>query len=671
MPINISALKKLTRQPIFWVVVSLLFVTIPHLERFPGWSILLFFILYSLRLYTIHYQQFIPPKWLLISISIASFIGIYLNYGTLFGKTAGTLLLTLLLAIKLHESRSRRDYMVLIMLSFFIIVTNFLFSQSITMAIFMVISIIVLILSLLIINQGSASLDFKYNLKTATILFFQALPLMLIAFILFPRISGPFIQLPDEKQSSSTGLSDTMAPGNISQLIQSNALAFRVKFDDSTPQQHDLYWRGIVLWDFDGNTWEQGEQNTSPFTNLHSASKMPIRYTVTIEPHHKKWLYALDMPAIVPNNIDYTRNYTLRSHHEINSLFQYKIASVLRYYNDKKISTWEKNAGLKLPEGTNPKTIIKGRILARQYDKTEDIIVHVLDIFNQQDFYYTLNPPLLLGFNTVDQFLFESRRGFCEHYASSFTLLMRAAGIPARVVMGFQGGTTNPLNNVMTIRNTDAHAWSEVWIDHQGWVRIDPTAVIAPQRIEKNLNAALDPSEVLPFHMQLDNQFIKDMLFYWDVIDNQWDQWVVGYNEKSQQTFLDHFFEKKIDISQIFLLMIFSFMLTLLIISIFIMKPWEKQKLDPAVKIYYNFCRKLASKGIQRESHEGPKDYANRAINCLPDDKQMILLITRLYTSIRYGKPSLNEKKLMQLKQLNQKFKPKNISNSLHSNSLH
>ncbi len=664
MLINVHTLNKLTEQAVFWVIISLIFVTTPHLERFPAWSIVLFFILYSLRLYTINHQQFTPPKWLLICISIVSFITIYLNYGTLFGKTAGTLLLTLLLAIKLHESRSRRDYMVLIMLSFFIIVTNFLFSQSITMAIFMVISTIVLILSLLVINQESAPLDLKYNLKTATIYFFQALPLMMVAFILFPRISGPFIQLPDEKNTSSTGLSDTMSPGNISQLIQSNALAFRVKFDGPTPQQHDLYWRGIVLWNFDGNTWIQGERNNSPFINLRSASKAPVRYTVTIEPHHKQWLYALDMPAIVPNNIDYTGDYTLRSHHEINSLFQYKIASVLRYFNDKKISAWEKQAGLKLPDGTNPKTIIKGRMLARQYNKAKDIIAHVLDSFNKQDFYYTLNPPLLLGFNTVDQFLFESRRGFCEHYASSFTLLMRAAGIPARVVMGFQGGTINPLNNVMTIRNTDAHAWSEVWIDNRGWVRIDPTAVIAPQRIEQNLNAALDPSEILPFHMQLDNQFIKDMLFYWDVIDNQWDQWVVGYSEKSQQTFLDHFFEKKIDISQIFLLMIFSFMLMLIIIAIFIMKPWEKQKLDPAVKIYYKFCRKLASRGVLRESHEGPKDYADKAIKQLPDDKQMILLISRLYTSIRYGKSGQNDKKLMQLKQLNQKFKPKNAKKS-------
>jgi len=220
-----SSLKKLNEHALFWVVISLALVISPHLERFPAWSILTIGIL------------------LLWRFSLAAFMGIYSDYGTLFGKTAGTLSLSILLAIKLHESHNRRDYMLLILLSFFIIVTNFLFSQSILMVVFMVLSAIVLIFSLLSINQGSASLNFKYKLKISTTLFFQALPLMLIAFILFPRISGPFIELPDEKQSSRSGLGDKMTPGNISNLIQSNALAFRVEFENTIPKQHDLYWR--------------------------------------------------------------------------------------------------------------------------------------------------------------------------------------------------------------------------------------------------------------------------------------------------------------------------------------------------------------------------------------------------------------------------------------------
>jgi len=656
-----SSLKKLNEHALFWVVISLALVISPHLERFPAWSILTIGILLLWRLYCIKNTRWLPPKWLLIIFSLAAFMGIYSDYGTLFGKTAGTLSLSILLAIKLHESHNRRDYMLLILLSFFIIVTNFLFSQSILMVVFMVLSAIVLIFSLLSINQGSASLNFKYKLKISTTLFFQALPLMLIAFILFPRISGPFIELPDEKQSSRSGLGDKMTPGNISNLIQSNALAFRVEFENTIPKQHDLYWRALVLWHFDGNTWEQGKKNISPFVNLRTTSTELIHYTVTLEPHQKDWLYALDIPAIVPSNIDYNSNYTLKSHHNINRLFKYTLASSLQNYTHKEISPWEKSAGLKIPKHTNPKTIKKGRELSQQYTNTDDIINHVLQIFNQQDFYYTLRPPLLPGYDTVDQFLFETRRGFCEHYASSFTLLMRAAGIPARIVMGFQGGTINPLNNIMTVRNTDAHAWSEVWIKHRGWVRIDPTAVIAPQRIEKNLNAALDSSEILPFYMQFDSPLIKNALFYWDVVDSQWDQWVIGYNEKSQQRFLDQFFNKQINMSEIFFLMMVCFMLMLLILSIIIMKPWNKPTLDPAVTIYNSFCRKLASKGVLREYHEGPRDYAQRAISSLPENKQAILLITKLYISIRYGATHHKESQIKRLKQLNQQFKPKKM----------
>lgn len=649
-------LSALCKDTVLWVIFSLAFVTFPHVERFPLWSIALITLLFLWRLYGIEHKQWLPPKWLLLIISVAALSGIYIEYGTLFGKTAGTLSLSLLLAIKLHESHSRRDYMLLILLSFFIIVTNFLFSQSIFMVIFMALSSIILILSLLSINQGSTTLGIKYKLKISTTLFFQALPLMLIAFILFPRISGPFIELPDEKKSSLSGLGDKMTPGNISNLIRSNALAFRVKFDSIIPRQHDLYWRALVLWNFDGSTWEQGKPSPLPPVRLHSTSNELIHYTITLEPHQKNWLYALDLPVIVPNNINYSSNYTLQSQHQINRLFQYKLTSSLHYFNNKKISPWEKKAGLQIPEYTNPKTIQKGRELAQKYTRPDDIISHVLKIFNQQNFYYTLHPPLLPGYNTVDRFLFETRRGFCEHFTSSFTLLMRAAGIPARVVIGFQGGTINPLNGVLTVRNTDAHAWSEVWMDQRGWVRIDPTAVIAPQRVEKNLNAALNTSEIRPFFMRYDNPFIKDALLYWDVIDNQWDQWVIGYNEETQQQVLNHIFNEKINFSEIFFLMMAAFMLVLLILSLIIMKPWKRKKLDPAVKIYHHFCRKLAIKGVLRESYEGPNDYAQRAIKTLPEHTQTILLITRLYSSIQYSAAKNKANQLKQLKRLIQKF---------------
>jgi len=657
MNLNVQALKNLSNIPVFWVVFSLFLVTSPHLSRFPGWSIILIFVLFMWRLLCIKHKHWLPPKWLLVLISVFSFIGIFLSFGTLIGKTAGSVLLSILLAVKLHESQSQRDYMLLISLSFFIIVTNFLFSQSIPMVIFMLISITSLVISMLSINQGSAHLNLNYKLKFAVKILLQAIPLMLIMFVLFPRISGAFWQLPTEKQSALSGLSDTMSPGNISNLIQSNAVAFRVKFDNTIPQQKKLYWRAIVLWYFDGNTWEQGKKNPSPTAIFYSPSDDEVKYTVTLEPHNKNWLYALDIPYNVPNTINYTNNYNLRAQQIINNLYQYKITSVTDYYFLTKITPWEKSAGLKTPFNTNPETIQMGRKLAHLYQKKQDIINHVLQFFNQQNFHYTLSPPLTPGFNSVDQFLFDTRRGFCEHYASSFTLLMRAAGIPSRVVIGFQGGTVNPVNQIMSVRNSDAHAWSEVWLERQGWVRIDPTAAIAPNRVERNLEAALDPSESRPFHMQINSGIIKDVLFYWDAIDNQWNQWVVGYDDKFQKHLLEKIFNEKIKFSEILFLMVVSFFLILLILSLFIIKPWHRKKLDPAVKIYISFCEKLASRGVLREPHEGPLDYAKRAIDALPEHKNSITLITRLYVKLRY-EISHSEKQLNQFRQHTKKFRP-------------
>jgi len=649
-------LKRLSHSPIFWVVLSLALVMSPHITRFPGWSIVLIIFLFLWRLMCINHKNRLAPKWLIFIIGVFSFVGIYLYFGTPFGKTAGSAILSILLALKLHESHSTRDYMLLISLSFFIIVTNFLFSQSIPSVLYMLIAIIILITSLLSINQGSASLSTQYKLKFATKALLQAIPLMLIMFVFFPRISGPLWKLPNEKPTAQTGLSDTMSPGNISSLIQSNAVAFRVNFDDTIPAHAKLYWRALVLWHFDGNTWERGKYNRSPLTTLYSTSNDETRYTITLEPHQKNWLYALDLPAIVPNHIQLTSNYTLRSQYKITSLYQYQITSVLDTYTRSPISPWEKSAGRKIPLNTNPKTILLGKDLAQQYQHNHEIINHVLRMFNQQNFHYTLKPPLTPGFNSVDQFLFETKRGFCEHYASSFTLLMRAAGIPARVVIGFQGGTINPLNKVMTIRNSDAHAWSEVWIQDKGWVRIDPTAAIAPQRIEKNLESALDEDEVRPFHMQFNSGFIKDILFYWDAIDNQWNQWVVGYDQKFQQRLLEQIFNKKIDITESMTYMIIGLILLTLIISLFIIKPWKRQKLDPVVKLYNDFCRKLALKGITRKPHEGPLDYADRAIEKLPQLKDSIILITRLYTRLRY-EASHNSKQFEQFKYHTGKFK--------------
>ena len=656
LAINNTVLQELSQHPVFWLVLSLSLVITPHLSRFPIWSIILIALLFIWRLLCIKRPHWLPPKWLLLIIIIFSGTGLFLHFGTLFGKTAGSVLLSILLAVKLHESQSRRDYMLLISLSFFIIVTNFLFSQSIPTVIFMLCITVVLLMSMITINQNNAAIDQVTKLKLTVKMLFQALPLMLIMFVLFPRISGPLWKLPEEDNTALSGLSDTMSPGNISNLIKSSNVAFRVNFKDDIPPQQQLYWRGLVLWYFDGITWERGKKNTTPNPTL-LISENKVDYTITLQAHQKKWLYALDMPVDAPDDIVYTRNFVLRSQHNITSLYQYHLTSSLDYKIQSEISPWEKSAGLKIPPQSNLKTVLKGKHLAQRFAKAEDIIDHVLKTFNREEFHYTLKPPLTPGFDPVDQFLFQTKRGFCEHYASSFTLLMRAAGIPARVVLGYQGGTINPLTKVLTVRQSEAHAWSEVWLQNRGWVRIDPTAAIAPQRIEQSLDAALDINESRPLHIQLSSSALKDILFYWDAIDNRWNQWIIGYDTEKQKQLLSKLLNQRIHFSDIIFLLVAGFSAALIITLLFIFQPWKRPKLDPVTEAYDVFCKKLSSKGIIRDSYEGPFDFSHRAIKALPEQESSIRLITRLYSKLRY-EASHSEKQLTQLKQLIKEFKP-------------
>jgi transglutaminase-like putative cysteine protease len=639
--------KRLSLSPVFWVILSLLLVLIPHFPRLPVWMPIAIVILFIWRLSAINRGRILPKKWLLSCIAIIACIATIFHYGSIFGKTAGSAFLAILLAIKLLESHNKRDYMLLLGISFFIIVINFLFSQSITTVIYMFITIIVLVVSMISINVDGLDIDLQYKFKLSTRLVLQALPMMLILFVLFPRIPGPLWQLPSDSASARTGLSNTMSPGNISQLIQSNEVAFRVKFKDQSPSQNKLYWRAMVLWNFDGRTWEQGKTNINPSPILQGIDQQ-IEYTVTLEAHDRKYLFALDMPAYAPENSIYNADFLLRSKNKIDSLYQYTVASFLNYRIEENLSLWESNAGLKIPTSSNPKTIAMGRQWKEEFYSPIAIVNHALEYYNKNQFSYSLRPPLTPGFNPVDQFLFTSKKGFCEHYASSFTLLMRAAGVPARVVVGYQGGSINPINQFLTVRQSNAHAWAEVWLENRGWLRIDPTSAIAPERIERNLNSALSRDEYRPLYMYLSSGPLKNLMFYWDAIDNGWKQWVIGYDAKLQHKFLSSIFNKKMNLTDIVLVLVIILFFTTLIISLYIFKSTAKKINDPVQKIYNKFCLKLAHNNLPRHIYEGPIDFSSRAIERFSQQKNTIELITKIYIKLRF-KSNINDKLLREM----------------------
>ncbi len=623
---------KLTAPLIYGLIACILMVSAPHSAHLPLWISTVCIALLAWRAYLTFSGSPLPARWLLLSITIACVLAMTITFHTLFGREVGVALLVLLVTLKLLELRSVRDATVLIYLSCFIIITNFFYSQSIPTALYMLASLLVIMATW--VHMQTGSLAFKPRLRIAGVLLLQAIPLSLIIFVLFPRVQGPLWGMPQDAYARS-GLSDTMAPGTMSRLSLSDAVAFRVTFNDKVPSREQMYWRGPVLWDFDGTTWTRGHNATRQNPSLTDATN-PVDYSVTLEPHNKRWLFVLDMPEKLSIPAYFAPDFQMLNRKAVISRIRYNATSLLSYRANLNEPPQQLQRALALPKGYNP----QARKLATEWraNNNSDIalINTALTYFNQNDFEYTLEPPLL-GMNSVDEFLFKSRKGFCEHYAGSFVVLMRAAGIPARVVTGYQGGEYNELGGYYILRQYDAHAWTEVWLRNQGWVRIDPTAAISPARIQNGLNAALPDNVALPFLARTRSPFLLKLRFNLDVLTNQWNQWVLGYDTERQFAFLTRMGMEDITWKKLALNMLAGVAFLVGIFMIIMLRRLSTRQRDAVQTAWLKACRKLEKAGLPRAPHEGPMDYADRIAAIHPELAEDIYDLAARYASLRYG----------------------------------
>jgi transglutaminase-like putative cysteine protease len=565
-------------------------------------------------------------------VTFAGTGGIVYEYHTLFGREAGVTLLMLLATLKLMELRKARDAMVLIYLACFIIITNFFYSQSIPTALYLLATLMVIVTTW--VHLQAQRIALKPRLRIAAVLLLQALPLTLILFILFPRVQGPLWGLPQDAYAS-TGLDDRMSPGSLSRLSLSEAVAFRVTYNDKAPRRDQMYWRGPVLWYFDGRTWTPGITTLTvapKFTEL----DQPIDYVVTLEPHNKHWLFALDVPdkLSVPATIGY--DFQVLNKDTVHARMRYAARSNLVYHANLQESERQLQRALQFARQFNP----HAQQLAAEWragNKDDAAIVSTaLSYFYQQGFVYTLEPPQL-GTNTVDDFLFTSKRGFCEHYASAFVFLMRAAKIPARVVTGYLGGEYNDVGNYNIVRQSDSHAWAEVWLAGKGWVRIDPTGAIAPDRVQRGLSAALPDNAALPFMERNPPQWMRDMRFNLDALANQWNQWVLGYDTERQFAFLTRLGMESITWQKMALNMASGLGLVIGLFALFMLRHLFTRQQDKVQAAWLKLCNKLAKTGLPRAAHEGAQDYAMRIAAARPELAEAIRDLASRYTALRYG----------------------------------
>lgn len=635
---------------IYSLSLCILLVTAPHTAHLPLWVDALYTVLLLWRAYLTCSGNPLPGRLLLLALTLACIAGIFIEFHSLFGREVGVTLLMLLSALKLLELKTRRDAMALIYLACFITITGFLYSQSLTTFFYMLATLFVITLTWVHLHApGSA---FKPRLKIAATLLLQAIPLTLILFMLFPRVQGPLWGLPQDAFAAS-GLDDKMSPGSFGRLALSDAVAFRASFQGTPPRRDQMYWRGPVLWNFDGRIWTQGitGRRTAPlFTGL----SLPVAYSVTLEAHNKNWLFALDVPdnISVPSLI--TDDFQLLSPQPVNARLRYKAHSHLRYHANVQESAIQLQRARQLPPALNP----RARRLAEKWraDSRDDaqIINRALANFNQQNFHYTLNPAPL-GINEIDDFLFDTRQGFCEHYASAFVFLMRAAGIPARVVTGYQGGEYNAYGQYYIVRQSDAHAWAEVWLKDRGWIRIDPTAAIAPERVERGLSAALTDSSALPYMAR--TSWLRGLRLNWDALSYQWNQWVIGYNSERQFAYFTRLGMESVSWQQMAIGMMACLALVIALSALYMLRHLYKREQDRTQAAWLKICRKLSRAGLPRAPHEGPDDYAKRVSAARPDLSPEIQDLAARYLALRYG-AAQDENALGEFIRRSSKFRP-------------
>jgi transglutaminase-like putative cysteine protease len=627
---------------VLWLLAAMVFVVAPHLLRLPYWVAMFFLLVVAWRAWIAWAAMHSPTRLLAGLLTLAASVATFTQYGRIFGREAGVTLLIVMAALKLLEMRTQREVVLAIYLGFFLVLTNFLFSQTIPLGLYMLACVWIFIAAMIGFNRIGSSASLGERLRPAGLLLAQALPLMVAFFIIFPRAQGPLWALPQDTRTGSTGLSESMTPGNIANLIKSDALAFRVQFEGERPPFSTLYWRGPVLVDFDGATWRVPEV-APPGNANYSRREHPTRYSVTLEAHNKTWLFALDVPAELPPGAFLYGDLMVRNSRPVSERKRYEMSSYLDYAYGEALTPGFLKSSLAFDESRNPRTVALGRQWRRESANESEVLQKAFVFFNRE-FTYTLEPPLLDPRNPYDDFLFESKQGFCEHYAGSFALIMRAAGIPARVVTGYQGGEVNPINNELIVRQADAHAWTEIWVKDRGWVRVDPTGAVSPLRVASGVNAALGPIGVFPSIVAADPlgvlAAVRDA---WRAMNSQWDAWVVGYNMDRQRQFFSQLGFPAIDWRTLGFWMLVATFVVGGGVALGLLVRDRPPRREPSLVAWNRFCAKLAAAGLARAPHEGPVAYLERVTAARPRWADAAARITSLYVEARYGAGATRE----------------------------
>lgn len=632
------------------LLVSFVVILLIHIWHLPVWVSIACFV-FGLWYLGIVQQKLPSPSLIALApITIMMAVGIMFNFDGQLNKYSGLALLIVMVALKLLETKTKRDFIIEVIAMYLLVGYLFLFSQSLIIFLLSVLGVLILTSTLLQLHIHR-TIGWLALIKQSAKMMLLATPFMLVLFVLFPRASTP---LWNGIQSSQTklglpGLSERIELNQMSLNVQDNRVAFRVQFEGATPPNQSMYWRGPVLWTMVADQWLAAETHDRLAQEHVSVSGQAYRYHVTLEPNQHEWLLMLDMPTRAPAQGQFTKDYAVRNLYNRQERIVYEGISYPSYQlgPTNKLSPSTRRMALQIDMDANPRTIEMSSAWSNL--SKPEIVQMALSYFKENSFAYSLN-PIVAKRDVIDAFLFNTRRGFCEHYATSFVTMMRAAGVPARVVTGYQGGEKN--DNYFIIRQSDAHAWAEVWLDEQGWVRIDPTATIAPERVEQGISEAIEkpnqtqsttnavqsPSPTLPATLRIkEYPRLHRASLAWDNIEHRWNQTVISYNQGNQQNLMQLFTKQRINPARLSALLI-TLLIVMLGITLGLMWQATTTKATPTQQAYAKFIKLLAPYHLSPKPTESAIDFASRVVQQLPQKQQLVIEIATLYNYLMYSR---------------------------------
>ena len=602
------------RDTLFLLVV-IAWLILPQVSRLPAWctamavGILLWRGLIALR------NQSLPSRWWLMLLLLLAMTGTYLSHKTLVGRDAGVTFIVVLLTLKTLELRAQRDAFVVFFLGFFTLLSNFFFSQSLLLAAAMLVALMGLLTALVLSHMPVGKPPLLLAARTAGWMCLLGAPIMVVLFVLFPRVA-PLWGVPSDAMSGRSGLSGNMKVGTIASLALDESVAMRVRFEGSAPAQRELYFRGPVLSSFDGREWSALRSAFPPRMQLGAelqVSGAPIRYQVTLEANNRPWVLVLDAAPEAPriNGYQATMSADLQwtADKPMADLVRYSAQSYTRFTHGPNRMATGLQDFLDLPPTYNPRTLQLAAQMRRdprwaQADAAV-LVDAVLDMLRTGGYTYTLEPGVF-GTHTADEFWFDRKAGFCEHIASSFVLLMRALDVPARIVTGYQGGDINNVDGFWTVRQSDAHAWSEVWIAGRGWVRVDPTSAVAPGRTgsPQRLQAPRNPvTEALAG--AIGPQVALNVRAVWDAVNNRWNQWVLNYTQSRQLDLLRNIGFESPSWEDLGLVLIGIVVAASLAGAAWTL--WDRHQQDPWLRLLHQAHKRMARAGISVPANAPPR----------------------------------------------------------------